>query len=160
METTRYIDQQGCKSRQKIMRHYMRWQRPMSERFVKLPYSIISRATSIDLYGGRFSTPSVLSNKADQLRSNKFDQEDQEISQGRISYRSKNSGNTNVHGGGGLELVKPVHEPVSSRPKPCAPLKKPHESCPFATPCCPLKDKNRQWSEINFFFQKPYCSRL
>ena len=46
--------------------------------------------------------------------------------------------------------MKPVHEPVSSSPKPCAPLKKPHESCPFATPCCPLKEKNRPWSVINF----------
>ena len=46
--------------------------------------------------------------------------------------------------------MKPVHEPVSSRPTPCAPLKKPHESCPFATPCCPLKEKNRPWLEINF----------
>ena len=35
------------------------------------------------------------------------------------------SSNTEVHGGGGLELVKPVYEPASSRPKPCASLKKP-----------------------------------
>ena len=91
MVTARYIDRQGCKSRQTVMRHYKQWHRPMLERFIKLPYSIISRATSIDLYGCRFSTASVLSNKADQLRSNKFGQEDQEISQGRISYRSKNS---------------------------------------------------------------------
>ena len=47
-----------------------------------------------------------------------------------------------VHGGGGLELVKPAREPASSRPKPCASLKKPHESCPFATPCGPRRKKN------------------
>ena len=28
-----------------------------------------------------------------------------------------------VHGGGGLELVKPAREPASSRPKSCASLK-------------------------------------
>ena len=31
--------------------------------------------------------------------------------------------------------MKPAREPASSRPKPCASLKKPHESCPFAAPC-------------------------
>ena len=44
--------------------------------------------------------------------------------------------------GGGLELVKPAREPASSRPKPCASLKKSHESCPFAAPCGPRKKKN------------------
>ena len=44
--------------------------------------------------------------------------------------------------GGGLELVKPAREPASSRPKPCASLKKPHESCPFAAPCGPRRKKN------------------
>ena len=34
--------------------------------------------------------------------------------------------NTEVHGGGGLELVKPEREPASSRPKSCASLKNPH----------------------------------
>ena len=50
--------------------------------------------------------------------------------------------NTEVHGGGGLELVKPAREPASSRPKPCASLKKPHEFCPFAAPCGPRRKKN------------------
>ena len=45
-------------------------------------------------------------------------------------------------GGGGLELVKPAREPASSRPKPCASLKKPHKSCPFAAPCGPRRKKN------------------
>ena len=45
-------------------------------------------------------------------------------------------------GGGGLELVKPPREPASSRPKPCASLKKPHKSCPFAAPCGPRRKKN------------------
>ena len=38
--------------------------------------------------------------------------------------------------------MKPAHEPASSRPKPCASLKKPHESCPFAAPCGPRRKKN------------------
>ena len=38
--------------------------------------------------------------------------------------------------------MKPAREPASSRPKPCASLKKPHESCPFATPCGPRRKKN------------------
>ena len=38
--------------------------------------------------------------------------------------------------------MKPAREPASSRPKHCASLKKPHESCPFATPCGPRRKKN------------------
>ena len=49
------------------------------------------------------------------------------------------SRNTEVHGGGGLELAEPAREPASSRPKPCASLKKPHESCPFTAPCGPRR---------------------
>ena len=41
-----------------------------------------------------------------------------------------------------VKLVKPAREPASSRPKPCASLKKPHESCPFAAPCGPRRKKN------------------
>ena len=38
--------------------------------------------------------------------------------------------------------MKPAREPASSRPKPCASLKKPQESCPFAAPCGPRRKKN------------------
>ena len=48
---------------------------------------------------------------------------------------------TEAHGGGGLKLVKPAREPTFGRPKPCASLKKPHESCPFAAPCGPRRKK-------------------
>ena len=42
-------------------------------------------------------------------------------------------------------MVKPAREPASSRPKPCASLKKkPHESCPFAAPCGPRGKKNER----------------
>ena len=37
--------------------------------------------------------------------------------------------------------MKPAREPASSRPKPCASLKKPHASCPFAAPCGPRRKK-------------------
>ena len=33
-------DQQGSKSRQKVMRLYKQWHRPISKRFIKPPYSI------------------------------------------------------------------------------------------------------------------------
>ena len=72
MVTTRYSDQQGSKSRQKVMRLYKQWHRPLSKRFIKPPYSILSRATSIDSDCCRLPTTSVLSNKLDKLRSNQF----------------------------------------------------------------------------------------
>ena len=71
MMTTRYSDQQGSKSRQKVMRLYSQWHRPISKRFIKPPYSI-SRTTSIDSDRCRLPTTNVLSNKADKLRSNQF----------------------------------------------------------------------------------------
>ena len=38
--------------------------------------------------------------------------------------------------------MKPTRVPASSRPKLCASLEKPHESCPFAPPCSPRRKKN------------------
>ena len=38
--------------------------------------------------------------------------------------------------------MKPVREPASSRPKPCASLKKPDKPCPLAAPCGPRGKKN------------------
>ena len=71
MVTTGYSDQQGSKSRQKVMRLYKQWHRPTSKRFIKPPYSI-SRATSIDSECCRLPTTSVLSKKTEKLRSNQF----------------------------------------------------------------------------------------
>ena len=141
MVTTRYSDQQGSKSRQKVMRLYKQWHRPISKRFIKPPYSI-SRAISIDSECCRLPTTSVLSKKPEKLRSNRFWSTSPSFSRPHILYRNKENWNTEVHGGGGLELVKPAREPASSRPKPCAFLKKPHESCPFAAPCGPRRKKN------------------
>ena len=50
----------GSKSRQKVMRLYKQWHRPISKRFIKPPYSI-SRATSIDSECCRLPTTNVLS---------------------------------------------------------------------------------------------------
>ena len=122
------------------MRLYKQWHRPISKRFIKPPYSI-SRATLIDSECSCLLTTSVLGKKTEKLRSNQFDQQVQ-VSQGHTLYRNKKKPNTEVHGGGGLELVKPAREPASSRPEPCASLKKPHESCPFAAPCGPRRNKN------------------
>ena len=38
--------------------------------------------------------------------------------------------------------MKPAREPASSSLRPCASLKKSHESCPFAAPCGPRRKKN------------------
>ena len=65
-----------------------------------------------------------------------------QVPQGHTSYKNQKNWNTEVHGGGGLELVKPAREPASSRPKPRASLKTPHESCPFAAPCGSRRKKN------------------
>ena len=46
--------------------------------------------------------------------------------------------------------MKLAREPTSSRPNPCASLKKSHESCPFAAPCGPRRKKKWPWSEISF----------
>ena len=48
----------------------------------------------------------------------------------KATHRTEIRKITEVYGGvGGLELVKPARKPASSRPKPCASLKKPHKSC-------------------------------
>ena len=39
--------------------------------------------------------------------------------------------------------MKPARKPASSRPKPRAPLKKSHESCPFAARCWSVKRGQR-----------------
>ena len=117
MVTTRYSDQQGSKSRQNVMRLYKQWPRPISKQFIKPPYSI-SRATSIDSECCRLPTTRVLSKKTENYAPTSFDQQVQ-VSQGHTLYRNEKKLTTEVHGGGGLELVKPAREPASSRPKLC-----------------------------------------
>ena len=120
MVATRYSDQQRSKSRQNVMRLYKQWHRPMSKRFIKPPYSI-SRAASIDSDCCRLPTINVISNKANKLHSNQFGSTRPSFSRPHI-VQSKKNRNIEVHGGGGLELVKPAREPASSRPKPSHPI--------------------------------------
>ena len=123
MVTTCYSDQQGSKSRQKVVRIYKQWHRPMSKRFIKLPYSI-SRAVSIYSNCWRLLTISVLSNQAENYAPTRFDQQVQ-VSQGHTSYKNKKKQIIEVNDGGGLGLVKPAREPISSRPSPVHPSKSP-----------------------------------
>ena len=55
--------------------------------------------------------------------------------------------------------MKPAREPASSSPRPCASLKKPHESSPFAAPCGPRRKKNDR-GQRSAFPQKPPGSRF
>ena len=77
----------GSKSRQKVMRLYKQWHRPISKRFIKPPYSI-SRATSIDSECCRLPTTNVLSKKRKNYAPTSFDQQVQD-SQGHTLYRNK-----------------------------------------------------------------------
>ena len=136
MVTTRYSDQQGSKSRQNVMRPYKQWHRQMSKGSSNLftPYREQPRSTWIIVdYPG----PAFSATKRINYTPISFDQQVQVFTQGHASYRNKKNRNIEVHGGGGLELVEPAREPATSRPRPCASLKKPHESCPFAALCWP-----------------------
>ena len=87
MVTTRYSDQQGSKSRQKAMRLYKQWHRPISKRFIKPPYSI-SRATSIDPECCRLPTTSVLGKKLLFFKSRTILQSSDGIFQSKCFSRS------------------------------------------------------------------------
>ena len=52
-----------------------------------------------------------------------------------------------------------MHEPASSSARPCASLKQPHASCPFAAPCGPRRKKNDR-GQRSAFLQKPPGSRF
>ena len=157
MVTTRYSDQQGSKSRQIVMRLYTKWHRPILKRLIKPPLSI-PRETSIDSDCCHLSTVSVLSNKADKLCSIGFNQQ-VKVSLGHTSYRNKENRNTEVHGGGDLERVKPVCKPVSSRPKSCASLKRP-TIVPVCRSLLALAGIKNTVVRHQLFPQKPFCSLL
>ena len=72
MVTTRYSDQQGSKSRQKIMRLYKRWHRPIAKRFIKLPL-LLHIESSLDRLGLLSPTHDQRSQQQiGQTRSNQF----------------------------------------------------------------------------------------
>ena len=112
-----------------------KWFKPILKRFIKSPYSI-SRATSADSDCCFIPTAMFSAAKRTHHAPIRFDQQAYN-SQGYTSYRNKENGNIDVYGGDSFELVRLAHEPASSLPKPCATLKTPHESCPFAAPCWP-----------------------
>ena len=80
MVTTCYSDQQGSKSRQKVMRLYKQWHRPMSKRFIKT--SLLNIESNLDRLGllspthgqrsqqqsGQITIQSVLINKPKFLK--------------------------------------------------------------------------------------------
>ena len=104
------------------------------------PYREQPRSTRIIV---AYPRPAFSATKRTNYAPTSFDQRVQ-VSQGHTLFKNKENRNTEVHGGGGLELVKLAREPASSRSKPCASLKKPHESCPFAASCGPRrKTKDR-----------------
>ena len=128
----------GIQSATKVMRLYEEWHRPISKRFIKPPYSI-SIVTSIDSDCCCLPTASVLSNRADKLRSLSVLINESKFLKATHRTQIRKIEIPGVHGGGGLELMKPAREPASSRPKSCASLKKPRKSCPFAAPYDPRR---------------------
>ena len=90
---------------------------------LRTPYREQPRSTRIVV---AYPRPAFSATKRTNYALTSFDQQAQ-VSQGRTSFKNKENRNTEVHGGGSLELVKPAHETASSRSKPCTSLKNPHE---------------------------------
>ena len=138
MVTTRYSDQQGSKSRQNANATLQ----ATASTNIKTVHqtSLLHIESNLDRLGLLLPTHDQRSQQQTgqiTLQPVYFEQQVQ-VSQSHTLYRKKGKIeiNTEVHGGGGLGLVKRAREPASSRPKACcASLKKPHESCPFAAPC-------------------------
>ena len=112
----------------------------VKKQFIKHPYSYI------DSNPNRFGLLSPTRGQITFLSVLKQAQ----LFQGHTACKNKENYNTEVNGGGGLELVKVAREPASSRPKPCTFLKNAQESCPLAAACGPSEEENRPWSEISF----------
>ena len=71
MVTTRYSGQQGSKSRQKVMRLYKRWHRPITKRYIKPP--LLHIESSLDRLGLLSPTHDQRSQQQiGQIRSNQF----------------------------------------------------------------------------------------
>ena len=104
MVTTRYSDQQGSKSLQKVMRLYKQWHRPIPKRFIK-PFLTPYRESSLDRLGlfkknlnaSKPSehppqvvvvAPAFSATKRTNYAPTSFDQQVQ-VSQGQTSYKNK-----------------------------------------------------------------------
>ena len=72
MVTTRYSDQQGSKSRQKVMRLYKRWHRPITKRYIKPP--LLQIESSLDRLGllSPITHDQRSQQQIGQIRSNQF----------------------------------------------------------------------------------------
>ena len=123
---------------QNILLIYPHFEIAFLENFLT-PYREQPRSTRIVV---AYPRPAISPTKRTNYAPISFDQQVQ-VSQGHTSYRNKESLNIGVHGGGGLELVKSVREPASSRPKPCSSLKSPTNLArsPLLRP--PYKEKHR-----------------
>ena len=88
MVTTCYSDQQGSKSRQKVMRLYKRWHRPITKRYIKPP--LLHIESSLDRLGLLSPTHDQRSQQQiGQIRSNQFRPTIFQVSQGHTSYKNK-----------------------------------------------------------------------
>ena len=191
MVRTRYTDQEGSKSRQNVMdstsngtdqcqngssnlltpcREQPRLTRTRILKNNMNAPRLSEHRLCLNPPCSRLPRPAFSSTKRTNYAPISFDLQVQ-VSQGRTSYKKNENYNTRIHGGGGLQLVKPAHEPASSHSKIWASLKKPHEPCPFAAPCGPRrKEKYRSQTSRrgrkttvvrrHVFPQKPLGSRL
>ena len=103
---------------------YKQWHRPnrcqKGSSNLLTPYREQTRSTRIDVTYPRSAFSATRRKNHAPIS---FDQQAQAY-QGHPSDTNKKKCNTEVHGGGGLELGKPARKPASSRPKPCASLRK------------------------------------
>ena len=105
-----------------FIRSNKQWHRQMSKRFIKHHYSIYReqpRSTRIIV---AYTLPAFSATKRTYRAPISFNQQAQ-VSQDHTSCRNQENWNTEVHSGGGLELVKPARESASGPPKPFSPVK-------------------------------------
>ena len=148
MVTTRYSDQQGSKSRQSVMHSTSNGTNQCQNGSSNLltSYREQPRSTQIVVACPR---PPFSATKRTNYTPISFDQQ-VPVSQGHRTEMRKIEIPRSMAIDGGLELVKPARGPASSRPKPCASLKKPHESRPFAAPCGPRRKKKTVGQTLAF----------
>ena len=145
--TTRYPDQQVSKLRQNVVRQNNQWHRPMSKRFKsnldRLELLSPTHGQRSQQQSGQITLQSVLINKPKFLKAtHRTEMRKIEITRSMV-----------------VEALSWRSEPASSRPKPCASLKKPYETCPFAA-LLALVGRKQTVVRDQLFPQKPPSSRL
>ena len=88
MVKTRYSDQQGSKSRQKVMRLYKQWHRSISKRFIKPPYYIHREQLRSTRIAVAYPRPAFSATNRTNCVPTSFDQQVQ-VFQGHTSYKNK-----------------------------------------------------------------------